>query len=768
MRTRFLAIVATLITAGGVAARAARADDAPSASAPAPEERPITPAERDHWAYRPLGNFQPPVVSGPRFAAHPVDRFIAAAQSAAGVQPLPRAGKATLARRLWFDLTGLPPTPQELQAFLADDSPDAYEQLVDRLLASPAYGERWAQHWLDLARFAETDGFEHDFERPNAWRYRDWVIDALNRDLPYDEFVRLQIAGDELRPGDRDAAIATGFLLCGPDMPDLNLQDERRHVVLNEMTATVGSAFLAMQFGCAACHDHKFDPIRQHDFYRLRAFFESTDIFRDHPVPTPEELAIRAAAEKARPPAEQQQDERRAALEEQGQRLFREKNPDEVPSPKQILAELTPEERKEHAALLRELHGKRVLPKLSQGRIVRDGSIHAAHFYLRGDFRQPGPVVECGYPRVLEDAASAATAAAQSTRQPRTALAAWLTAPEQPLTARVIVNRLWQWHFGVGLSATASDFGLMGAPPSHPELLDWLARHFVADGWSLKRMHRLLVTSETYQLAAAPFDVAWSAEEVAAAGTTWKASVARDPENRLLWHRRRARLDGEAIRDAMLAASGRLSLRRGGPGIRPPLAPEVTETLLKDQWKVSGDDEDHRRRSIYLFVRRNLRYPLFDVFDRPDTMASCALRHDSTTATQSLTQLNSAFSLDCARRLAGAVLADAVLPGARLAGETSADAARADATPAVDGAIGPAAIERAYLRVLSRSASDDEVRAGLSFIDQQSAALRAGGRAADQLAQPEPTHSAGDPFSRAALVDLCLALLNSNEFLYVE
>jgi len=704
----------------------------------APTEIPITAAERDHWAYKPLAKVTPPAVADPRFAAHPVDRFVFAAMAREQVTPLPRTCRAALARRVWFDLTGLPPTAAELRAFLADTSTDAYEKLVDRLLASRAYGERYAQHWLDLARFAETDGFEHDLVRPNAWRYRDWVIDALNHDLPFDEFVRLQIAGDESLPGNRDAQIATGFLLCGPDMPDLNLPDERRHVVLNEMTATVGAVFLGMQFGCAACHDHKFDPIRQHDFYRLRTFFESADIFRDHPVPTAEELAARQRAEAERPPEHREREARRKELEDLARLTFKEKNPDVLPTLVQALDELLPAEQQQHARLVKQLQDAPPLPKLSQGRTVEDGEPRPGHLYLRGDFRQPGPLVECGFPRVLD-----VEPRPIGNKKPRAALAAWLTRADNPLFARVIANRLWQWHLGVGLSATASDFGLMGTEPTHPELLDWLARQLAADGWSLKKMHRLLVTSETYKLAAGPFDAEWSSDEARDAAATFERSQTIDPDNRLLWHRRVQRLDGEAVRDAMLALCGKLSDRRGGPGIRAPLPVEVTETLLKDQWRVSGDEEDHRRRSIYLFVRRNLRYPLFDVFDRPDTMASCALRHESTTATQSLTQLNSAFSLQSARWLAGAVLAEK---------PDSLAAQLADV----------------YLRVANRPATPDELRAGEAFLVRQAQVLAAEGRTADKLTTPDPSTTAGDPYLRAALVDFCLAMLNSNEFLYVE
>jgi hypothetical protein len=709
------------------------------------EEVPISDSERSHWSYRPMARPTPPVVADVTWNSNPIDAFVKSALDRKSIAPLLLAGKATLLRRVCFDLTGLPPSAAEVSEFLADDAPDAYERLVDRLLASPAYGERYAQHWLDLARFAETDGFEHDLVRPQAWRYRDWVVDALNRDLPYDEFVRLQLAGDELRPDDPHAAIATGFLLCGPDMPDINLQEERRHVVLNEMTATVGSSLLAMQFGCAQCHDHKYDPIRIQDFYRLRAFFEPAEIFRDHPIPTPNELAARQAFEAARDPKFKVAADRRAELEALGRERFRQINPDEPPSLKLALDQLSTEERDEHKRAVELVKSAPPLPGLPHGRVMRPGSTREAHVYLRGDFRQPGPVVECAFPAVLDS-----DSAIEERRfvRPRTELADWLTQPEHPLVARVIVNRLWQWHFGRPLVATPSDFGTMGAEPTHPELLDWLARQFIADGWSWKSMHRRIVTSRTYRLASAPYDAAWSATDRQAAETGWTRAFSIDSENTLLWHRPAARLDGEAIRDAMLAAGDQLSSRSGGPGIRPPLAPEVTETLLKNQWQVSGDEEDHRRRSIYLFVRRNLRYPMFDVFDRPDTNASCAMRHESTTATQSLTQFNSAFSLQAARWLAGAVL------------ESHQDLAAAERERH--------AIESAYLRVFNRPAAADEVAAAQTFLEAQAGRLRSQGREEHTLALPIAGEPLEDPLAAAALVDFCLALFSANEFLYLE
>jgi len=739
-RSGCFALLAVALLLGGLSI-AALADDGVE---PRLEEVPITASERAHWAYRPMQRVEPPQMTDASWAANPIDAFIKARLERKGLTPLPEVGKLTLLRRVCFDLVGLPPTTEQTEDFLRDESPEAYERLVDRLLELPAYGERYAQHWLDLARFAETDGFEHDLVRPNAWRYRDWVIDSLNRDMPYDEFLRQQLAGDELDPDDPQAAVATGFLLCGPDMPDINLQEERRHVVLNEMTATVGSSVLAMQFGCAQCHDHKYDPIRIQDFYRLRAFFESAELFRDLPIPTLEERAAREAAEASRGEDFHNAVKRRDELEKQGRELARKTNPDARPTLKLALAELTEDERAEHAAVVKIIKAAPSLPELPLGRVMQPGKRHVAHVYLRGDFRQPGPVVECEYPGVLV----AETSAEQelSNERPRTALAAWLTQDEHPLTARVIVNRLWQWHFGQGLSSTPSDFGTMGAEPTHPELLDWLARRFVADEWSLKKMHRLIVTSRTYRIATVPYDAEWSEAAVEYARELISKNQAADLDNEFWWHRPLVRLDGESIRDAMLVACGKLSERRGGPGIRSPLAPEVTQTLLRGQWEPSGDAEDHRRRSIYLFVRWNLRYPMFDVFDRPDTNASCPQRHESTTATQSLTQFNSAFSLECARELAGSVMRS------DFAGSGDADRA---------------AITAAHLRVNSRPATDAEVAAAIAFLDKQAEQLRSEGREPASLALP-PGEQLGDPYRAAALVDYCLALFNGNAFLYVE
>ncbi|NQV25318.1 MAG: DUF1549 domain-containing protein [Rhodopirellula sp.] len=605
-----------------------------SAVAPvfAESEPKITDEHREHWSFSPL--IRPKVPAEElAWSRNAIDAFVLKKLVDAGLSPAPEASRETLLRRLTFDLTGLPPTLAQIDEFLGDDSLAAYVRLVDRLLESPAYGERWAQHWLDLARFAETDGFEHDKLRPDAWKYRDWVISAFNDDMPYDEFVRLQLAGDESGSANR---VATGFLTCGPDMPDINLQDERRHSFMNEMTSTVGSVFLGLQVGCAQCHDHKYDPISQLDFYRLRAFFDPAFQFTKNKTAS--------------------------------------------------------------------------WPDGNDARTV-------SHLMVRGDFRRSGDTVEASFPRIV-NAAGDRPDVASDRRNLRTQLAKWLTRPDNPLSMRTIANRLWQHHFGEGLCDSPSDFGVMGDVPEHGELLDWLATEFPRRGFSFKSMHRLIVTSATYRQASRlPVD---ASREVLA---RWRQSLKTDRENRLWSRMSRLRLEGEAIRDAMLTAGGELSERRNGPGIRPPLPDELVHTLLKNQWPVSEDSADYSRRSIYLFVRRNLRYPLFEAFDKPDTNFSCPRRNESTIAPQALMLLNSKLSLDAAKALAELVES-----------ETS-ESSQVDSDRQ---------IERIYLRCLSRRPSAKELALADEFLDSST----------DRRAN--------------ALVDLCLALFNLNEFLYVD
>jgi len=632
-----------------------------------PGEPPLVSGDWTHWAYRPLKRSPVPAVRDAAWCRNPLDAFILARLEAAKLQPLPEADRATLLRRLRYDLTGLPPTLEETESFLADSAPDAYERLVDRLLASSDYGVRWAQHWLDLARFAETDGFEHDHPRPEAWRYRDWVVQALNADLPYDEFVRLQLAGDELRPNDPEAARATGFVLCGPDMPDLNLPEERRHMVLNELTGTVGSVFLGLQFSCASCHDHKYDPVSQADFYRLRAFFDNTQLFD-------KQAAGRVLSEPVKTPV-------------------------------------------------------------------------VSRVWLRGDFRRPGPEISPAFPRIANPRKSSPELSKKSSQGRRTALAEWLTHSDQPLVTRVFVNRLWQYHFGRGLSPTPSDFGLMGTEPSHPELLDWLATELPRQNWSWKQMHRLIVTSTTYRLASRPTlndDVPTDPATLA----TWRALLAADPDNQFLGRFRRQRISGETIRDALLLISGQLNSQAGGPGVMTPLPVEVQRTVRGDNWKVHPDPAQHVRRSLYVFARRNLRQPLFEVYDQPDSTATCPTRPRSTTAPQALTLLNADLTRDAARRLAAWTL------------RAAQDAQRLD-----DRQLW---ITLCYQKTFGRLPSASEVTLCRSFLQDQAAFLAQTGRTPNDLALPETRPARVAPVEAAALTDLCLALFNLNEFVYVD
>jgi hypothetical protein len=625
-------------------------------------EAPIADSDRDHWAFQPIRRPDLPQILHSEWPQTGIDAFILARLEAKQIEPAAEADRTTLLRRLSFDLMGLPPTPDEVLSFEGDTSPDAFERQVDRLLASPAYGERWSQHWLDLARFAETDGFEHDKVRPEAWRYRDWVIDALNADLPYREFVTGQIAGDQKSEQGADGrssplhgAVPTMFLLSGPDMPDQNDQLERRHNLLNELTSTAGSVLLGLQVGCAQCHDHKYDPISQADFYRLRGVFESAvpQLKRDKPCNV---LTVQTDAPPAR-------------------------------------------------------------------------------LWIRGDHNRPGPMVEPGFPRIADSADPSETdvgnEAEGATDRYRSTFATWLFRDDNPLTARVMANRVWQHHFGRGIFDTPSDVGLINAGPTHPELLDWLASEFRERGWNLKQLHRTIVGSATYREAS---------RNTGAAEPQWAERLGRDPANERYSRFMRRRLDGETLRDAMLTSAGLLSSERGGPGVMPPLPEELTSTLLSGQWTPSTREAEHYRRSIYLFARRNLRYPIFEAFDRPDANASCTVRSRTTTAPQSLVLLNSEFSLLAAQTLANRVAAEATQHGRQA--------------------------ELVYLYALSRRPTGIERGRFVAFLSENQIPP---GSAASATALPAKADAtAANDAAATALVDACLAIFNTSEFLYVD
>ncbi|HEU4752375.1 MAG TPA: DUF1549 and DUF1553 domain-containing protein, partial [Armatimonadota bacterium] len=688
---------------------------------------------------------RPPVprVKNGAWVVNPIDAFVLAKLEAKGVRPAPPASREQLIRRLSFDLTGLPPRPEEVDAFLVDRSPGAYERVVDRLLASPAYGERWARFWLDLARYADSNGYEFDEVRPDAWRYRDYVVHAFNSDKPYNRFIQEQLAGDEIAPEDPEARIATGFNLLGPDMTDAADQAARRQNTLNDMTDTAGLVFLGLTIGCARCHDHKYEPLTQQDYYRLQAFFTPAKFRNDLMVGTPaqqaaylrEQAAHLASVKEVRdrldalvgPVREELRQAKLARLPEDLQTAFRlpkerrtaeqaalvERNSAAVePSGREVLERLPADLRPRYdavAAELRTVEARRpVPPVMAMGLVEEGGELPRTYLLERGELANRGAEVSPGFPGILARSGPAIVPAGASSGR-RAALAKWIASAENPLTARVLVNRVWQGHFGRGIVPSPSDFGVRGESPTHPELLDWLATEFTRQGWSIKKLHRLIVTSNAYRQSshASP------------------EALAADPENELFSRMNRRRLEAEAVRDACLAVSGRLNLRMGGPGVFPPVPEEALPRGVL--WPVTKDPAEQARRSLYIFVRRNLHFPALEAFDSPDTNLSCPKREVTTTAPQALALMNGQEVQENARAFAARVLKEA-----------GGDAER---------------VTLAYRLALGRKPSDAELKLGESFIARQSALLR---------------ERAGMTAETEAWADYCLALLNLNEFVYLD
>ena len=710
----------------------------------------FTPVQKRWWAIQPVREQTPPIPNLSR-----IDAFVHAKLQAKGISPNPAADRVTLLRRATLDLTGLPPTPEDTQAFLADQSPQGFAKVVDRLLASPRYGERWGRHWLDLARYADSEGFKADETRPNIWRYRDYVIQSFNEDKPYDRFVQEQLAGDEMFPGDAQALVATGFNRHFPD--EYNARDlfQRRQELLNDITDVVGSTFMGLTFGCAKCHDHKFDPILHKDYYRLQSFFSGLHIndaasvapsqaqheyqgkrkaweaatvevraeitkvlavqrdfrFHENYDKFPEEIqkAYDCAAEKRTPMQWQMYYKALPVL------VFEDKD-----VAKGVKGEVKAAYQKLEAKLKAFDHLKPAELPVTQAMVEDAAAVAKTHVLRGGAYDAMEAEVQPGFLSILDPSDATIPVAIPGKSGRRTALAKWLTNPENPLTARVIVNRVWHYHFGKGLVATPSDFGLMGARPSHKELLDDLSYRFVRNGWSIKQLHREIMLSATYQQSS---DGA-------------EAAAAVDPENNLLWRYNRRRLEGESIRDSMLAASGLLNTKMNGPGVFPPL-PAGVET--RGGWKRDESVDEARRRSIYIFVRRNTRYPMLEAFDMPDTHESCARRNQTVTPSQALELMNSSLVLDWSKGLAARVLNDAGL---------SRDAM----------------VDRAYRLVLSRAASDDEKRLASEFFTRHQPILEA----KQTFTLPDKLPAGVKPVEAAVLVDLCHALLNSNEFLYIN
>ena len=629
-----------------------------------------------YWSFRPPTRSEWPVAET-AWASNPIDAFIRQALRERGLEPSPEATNERLLRRVCLDLTGLPPTPEQVASFLSDPTPHAYERLVDSLLASPHYGERWAQKWLDVVRFADTDGFERDGYREHGWRYRDYVVRAFNSDKPYDRFVQEQVAGDELFPASSESLVATGFHGAGPRHVTSGNQDEEeaRQEVLTEMALGVGQGLLGLTVQCARCHDHKFDPISQEDYYRLESFFGATEL-KDLPIASEEQIAAQEKAiaehearveplkaqlkEIEEPFNTQVRERKRSALEpafaaaleiaeddrtEEQARLAKEAKSQISPVWYEIVPLMPPDTRQRRAALRQQLHAlelHRPAPPAAAFAVANLEEVPPSHVLEGGDYRRRGKAVTPGFPQAVGALGLEAPSAGSGRRS---ALAQWLTSEQNPLVARVMVNRIWEFRMGRGLMQDPNNFGLLGGMPTHPQLLDALALRFAGEGWSVKAMDRLIVLSSAYR----------QSSEID------PKQAAIDPDNLRYWRAHRRRLSGEAIRDSALAASGRLNRSLTGRPVRIPIEREVydlifTEAEPDNLWPVTPDRYEHDRRSLYLLNKRTVRLPFLANFDQPDTMTSCSVRQTSTHALQSLSLLNSDFMQDQSRSLAGRIL----------------------------------------------------------------------------------------------------------------
>ena len=665
------------------------------------------------WAFQPLSDPAVPKVENDGWARNPIDAFILSRLEQNGLKPTPEASRRTLIRRASMDLLGLPPAPEEVAAFVNDKRPDAYERLIDRFLESPRYGERYARHWLDLVRYADSDGYKADQLRPNAWRYRDYVIESFNEDKPYTRFVEEQIAGDELYPNSDVAKMATGYLRLWPY--EDNQPDMGRHwaAILDDMTDVSGDVFLGLSMKCARCHDHKFDPISQEDYYKLQSFFaaispwEETYLGGDEVERAyQEQLAVweemtgdlRAeiepiesaslkkgwdAAYAKLPPyiQEMTHKDQRTPYEEQLVRFaekmlgwFSEKNleknlaKEDVERWNELRSQLAeydsyrPEER-ERVASVRDVG--ETPPKVFVEAKGKKVEVNPGYLSVLGlDDPEIGPLP--GNP---------------NTTGRRAALAGWITDGSNQLSTRVMANRLWQWHFGQGIVASSNDFGSLGDRPSHPELLDWLARQFVEEGWSLKAMHRLIMTSATYRQGSVnPSELAESV----------------DADNRLLWRMPVRRMDAEQLRDSILFVGGEMEFGMGGPGV---------------------SEEGSKRRSIYVLNKRNKLRTMMNKFDTPDLHNSCHMRDVTTTPLQALSLMNGEW-----------VLAQA---------ETFAERLMEIPSDGVEKRI-----VAAYEIALGRTPEVEEIQLAQSFLDE--------------------------PSKKDSWIDLCHVLLNTNEFIYIN
>lgn len=723
--------------------------------------KPTAPGSK-HWSFQPVQRPEPPAVKDVKWVRNPIDRFILARLEAEGIKPSPEADRVTLIRRLFLDLVGLPPTPEEVDAFVKDTRPDAYERVVERLLASPHYGERWGRHWLDAARYADSNGYSIDSAR-SIWKYRDWVIDAFNRDLPFDQFTIEQLAGDLLPNPTMGQKIATGFHRNTQINQEGGIDVEQFRVeALVDRVNTTGTVWLGLTVGCCQCHDHKFDPLAQREYYQFFAFFNNADDV-NLDVATPEQLKLRkerqdtiAKLEKRLKELDSTSEETVLKWEGRLDAEARKKLPANIQTilalpengrtakQKQTLVayfrkfdqlrhavgglgDLTGVSAVAHAHLVQEridlekrlTRLKADLPTITTTMIVQERKApRPTNVMIGGDFVRKGAPVTPGTPAVLPPLAA-------GEKPTRMDLAKWIVDPKNPLTARVAVNRMWQQYFGLGLVETDNDFGTQGQPPSHPELLDWLASEFIREGWSMKKMHRLIVTSAAYrQSSKARPDLA-----------------EKDARNRLLARQNRIRLEAEVVRDVALASSGLLNPTIGGPSVFPPQPEGVYSfTQVPKDWKANSGPERFRR-GMYTHFWRSAPHPDLIVFDAPDGNTSCTRRNRSNTPLQALTLLNDQGFFEFAHALTGRVL------------EKEADDEKA--------------VVAAFRLCLARTPNDRERATLLRLLEKEKAAFTKAPAEAKALS-PATLPPKTDAVRYAAWLSVARVLLNLDEFITRE
>lgn len=749
---------------------------------PEPESLPsgdsFTEEERSHWSFQPIVR---PEVPSATSANTPIDAFVIGRLQSQGLRPSPEAERATLIRRLSIDLLGLPPAPERVEQFIADSSPEAYDRLVDEFLSSPAYGERWARHWLDIAGYADSDGYAAaDQERKWAWKYRDYVIRSLNEDKPWDQFLIEQLAGDELipppytnlSPEAAEKLIATGFLRMGPDGTEDSSVDQNvaRNEAVAETIKIVSTSLLGLTVGCAQCHAHRYDPISHADYYRIRSIFEPALDWQNWRAPNARLVsqwsdAIREKAAEAERTLKELQQQRNEALDKIVEETFERelaKLPDDIqPKAREARSTTAKDRTEEHKNLIKEYPFLNVnrgsvylyLPdrlrgfnkewdeKTDAAKALRpaDDFIHCltevpgqmptARLFARGDYQQPREEVPPGELSVLKESASIPLDdPALPTSGRRLTYARHLTSGQHPLVARVLVNRIWLHHFGRGLVATPGDFGVLGQRPSHPELLDWLASEFMQSGWRLKTLQRMIVTSATYRQSSRHRD----------------DLDASDPDNALLGRMPVRRLEAEALRDSLLQLAGRLSDKQFGAPV-PVMPDDVGQVVVgidtrdsagRPSGKVVPLGEDEYRRSLYVTVRRALPLGMLEPFDLPVMTPNCEQRAQSTVAPQSLLMMNNAFVVEQALAMAG-----------RIRSEVGDD-------PTVQ-------FDRAWTLTFSRKPDPSERQQGVDYLNEQIQQF---------TAHPPPTLPKQPPADPAtlALATLCQALTGSVGFLYVD